>query len=320
MTTNTDAGLDLTRVEFERACSLLPPEFVWGLPVTPRLVLDVAQAALLSASKPAAQMDDVRALSEGYRRGIKDAFHSVNMINANRQGRTADETCSYIVRTLAEQVNNGETPAAPAQSGEPVLSAEVVAWRDAYQSYIEATAAYNAHLAYVREHCPFGTSVDAQYQAMNEAQRKAFSLLKPMHDALVAAPQPAQTERPALEAEIARLKAIIHTPESDDFLRGVSIEAEYQRTLHGVDDTAARFDWHQWFWVAGYLLGKALGCCKTGAGNGEKAKHHLVTTAALLMNWHNVLTGKPAASVHSNSGKAFVDLIAAQPASGVDHD
>lgn len=53
MTTTTDAGLDISRAEFERACSLLPPEFVWGLPVTPRLVLDVAEAALLSASKPA---------------------------------------------------------------------------------------------------------------------------------------------------------------------------------------------------------------------------------------------------------------------------
>jgi hypothetical protein len=74
--------------------------------------------ALLSASKPAVAQDDVRALSEGYRRGTKDAFHLVNMLNANRQGRTADETCSYIVRTLAEQVNSGEVPAAPATDTE----------------------------------------------------------------------------------------------------------------------------------------------------------------------------------------------------------
>lgn len=113
-----------------------------------------------------------------------------------------------------------------------------------------------------------------------------------------------------LEARVAELNAIIHKPESDDFLRGIAIEAEYQRQLHGVDATEARFDWHQWFWVTGYLLGKALAACKSGEDNGDKAKHHLVTTAALLNNWHNTLTGKPAASVHSNKGRSVADLIA----------
>lgn len=113
-----------------------------------------------------------------------------------------------------------------------------------------------------------------------------------------------------LETRVAELNAIIHVPESDEFLKGVSIEAEYQRQLHGVDATEARFDWHQWFWVTGYLLGKALAACKSGEDNGDKAKHHLVTTAALLNNWHNTLTGKPAASVHSNKGRSVADLIA----------
>lgn len=112
-----------------------------------------------------------------------------------------------------------------------------------------------------------------------------------------------------LEAEIARLKAIIHQPCSSEFLRGASIEAEYQRDLHGVDTTDARFDWIQWYWVCGYLLGKALAACKSGEDNGEKAKHHLITTAGLLNNWYNVLTGQPAASVHSNAGKPVADRL-----------
>ncbi|MFM0405249.1 hypothetical protein [Paraburkholderia dipogonis] len=117
-----------------------------------------------------------------------------------------------------------------------------------------------------------------------------------------------------LEARVAELNAIIHTPESDEFLKGVSIEAEYQRQLHGIDATEARFDWHQWFWVTGYLLGKALAACKSGEGDGEKAKHHLVTSAALINNWHNTLTGRPAASVNLNRGHAVADLIATEPA------
>jgi hypothetical protein len=53
-TMNTGAGLDLTKKEFERACELLPPDFFWGLPVTPRLVLDIAQAALATPQAYAA--------------------------------------------------------------------------------------------------------------------------------------------------------------------------------------------------------------------------------------------------------------------------
>lgn len=123
-----------------------------------------------------------------------------------------------------------------------------------------------------------------------------------------AAPLPAADDT---HAELRRLNAIIHSPESNEFLKGASIEAEYQRQLHGVDETDSRYDWQQWFWVTGYLLGKALAACRSGEGNGEKAKHHLVTSAALLNNWHNVLTGEPAASVHSNSGKSVAETIAA---------
>lgn len=107
-----------------------------------------------------------------------------------------------------------------------------------------------------------------------------------------------------LRKRVVELEAVICTPENNEFLKGVAIEAEYQRQKHGVDTTDGRFDWHQWFWVVGYLLGKALAACRNGsADNGEKAKHHLVTTAALIYNWHNVLIGMPAASVHSQAGE-----------------
>lgn len=119
-----------------------------------------------------------------------------------------------------------------------------------------------------------------------------------------------------LRAEVARLNTIIKHPEHDDFIRGVSIEAEYQRCLHGVDASEGRFDWHQWYWVVGYLLGKALAACKSGEGDGEKARHHLVTSAALINNWHNVLTGKAAASVHSNGAKPVADMTIHIPGNG----
>lgn len=108
--------------------------------------------------------------------------------------------------------------------------------------------------------------------------------------------------------EVARLRAVIETPENDDFIVGVSIEAEYQCRKHGVDNGLAARNWTQWLWVAGYLLNKAVAACQRD--DTEKGKHHLVTTAALLKNWHNVLIGQPAASVHSNSGQPAADTLA----------
>jgi hypothetical protein len=70
---------------------------------------------------------------EEYRRGLMEAFHVANMINANRQGRTAEETCSSIVRTLAEMVNSGEAPAAPSVAAQDERGAFEKALRETWQ-------------------------------------------------------------------------------------------------------------------------------------------------------------------------------------------
>ncbi|OBY57755.1 NUMOD4 motif-containing HNH endonuclease [Pseudomonas sp. AU12215] len=60
----------------------------------------------------------------------------------------------------------------------------VRAWFEAKEAHVNAVGAYNARLKFVREHCPFGTSVDPEYQLMEEADRKARSLVGPMFDEL----------------------------------------------------------------------------------------------------------------------------------------
>lgn len=84
-------------------------------------------------------------------------------------------------------------------------------------------------------------------------------------------------------AEIERLTAIINRPENDDFLRGVSIEAEHQRQRWGDDHDARKSGW-DWFWTIGFLSQKAAAAFE--AGNIEKAKHHCISTAALMSNMH----------------------------------
>jgi hypothetical protein len=88
--------------------------------------------------------------------------------------------------------------------------------------------------------------------------------------------------REAIRAEI------INTPETADFMAGVPLEAAHQRERWSVDHDAGKtpFDW---FWLIGYLAQKAASA--QIAGNTEKAKHHTISTAAALANWHAQLDG-----------------------------
>ncbi|WP_197962631.1 hypothetical protein [Burkholderia cenocepacia] len=92
-----------------------------------------------------------------------------------------------------------------------------------------------------------------------------------------------------LRAEVKRLNAIINSPQSGDFLRAVSTEAEHQRQRWGSSHDAGKAP-SDWFWLVGYLAGKALQAHV--AGNIEKAEHHIITTAAALENWHGQMFGR----------------------------
>ena len=98
-----------------------------------------------------------------------------------------------------------------------------------------------------------------------------------------------EKERDALKADAERLNAIVNTPQSGDFLRAVSIEAEHQRQRWGSSHDAGKAP-ADWFWLVGYLGGKALHA--HASGNIEKAEHHIITTAAACENWHKNMFGK----------------------------
>jgi hypothetical protein len=94
-----------------------------------------------------------------------------------------------------------------------------------------------------------------------------------------------------LKAEVDRLTALLNTPEVDDFARGAVLEAAHQRERWGVEHDAGKspFDW---FWLIGYLAQKAAAAAV--AGDVDKARHHTISTAAALANWHLALTGSDA--------------------------
>lgn len=92
-----------------------------------------------------------------------------------------------------------------------------------------------------------------------------------------------------MRAEIERLNSIINTPQSGDFLRAVSIEAEHQRQRWGSSHDEGKTP-ADWFWLVGYLGGKALHA--QVSGNAEKAEHHVITAAAACANWHRAMLGQ----------------------------
>jgi len=79
------------------------------------------------------------------------------------------------------------------------------------------------------------------------------------------------------------LEQLISTPEIEDFSRGVQLEAAHQVARWGRAHDRSKSA-ENWYWLLGYLAGKALRAAITG--DREKALHHCVSSAAALLNWH----------------------------------
>ena len=86
--------------------------------------------------------------------------------------------------------------------------------------------------------------------------------------------------------ELSRLHALINNPHTADFVEAVKSEAAHQRERWGVDHDAGKED-SDWFWLIGYLAGKAIRPDATP----EKRLHHIITTAAACLNWHAARAG-----------------------------
>ncbi|MGS1073058.1 hypothetical protein [Burkholderia glumae] len=96
---------------------------------------------------------------------------------------------------------------------------------------------------------------------------------------------PATADERALRAEVDRLNAIINTPQSGEFHRAVSIEAEHQRQRWAATDANKTAE--DWAATVAYLVAKAMAAC--GREHREKYEHHIITAAAALANWHLAL-------------------------------
>lgn len=81
---------------------------------------------------------------------------------------------------------------------------------------------------------------------------------------------------------------VLNSPSIHAFTEAVNIEAAHQRARWGAAHDAGKQP-EDWFWLLGYLSGKALAAAK--AGDIEKAMHHTISSAAMLANWHAAMAG-----------------------------
>lgn len=83
-------------------------------------------------------------------------------------------------------------------------------------------------------------------------------------------------------------KKELGTPEVEEFFAAVQKEALYQREHWGADHDGGKTD-ADWFWLVGYLAGKAL---HNPDGDTKKRMHRIITVAAAACNWHAAVQGK----------------------------
>lgn len=93
----------------------------------------------------------------------------------------------------------------------------------------------------------------------------------------------------AAEVELKRLQQLIDTPYTADWVEGVKLEAAHQIKRWGTDHDEGK-EPSDWYWLLGWLAGKAL--MAVLRGDLEKAKHHTISSGAVLLNWHRRMCGE----------------------------
>ena len=89
-----------------------------------------------------------------------------------------------------------------------------------------------------------------------------------------------------LREEVNRLTTLLNTPLYDDFIKAVKAEGAHQIWRWGREHDENK-EPQDWFWTIGYLSGKALRAHTDG--DSRKALHHTISTAAVLMHWHQAI-------------------------------
>ena len=86
-----------------------------------------------------------------------------------------------------------------------------------------------------------------------------------------------------LQRQVDHLSELLNEPQTANFMTAVHCEAAHQLGRWSPEHDA-RKEPQDWFWLVGYLAGKALRAHIEG--DHAKARHHTISTAAVLFHWH----------------------------------
>lgn len=121
-----------------------------------------------------------------------------------------------------------------------------------------------------------------------------FGKFKGEHDRrvseLLAANNREVERRRAAERRLSELENILNSPAVSEWHQGVRIETAHQVARWGAGHDSGKSP-EDWFWLLGYLGGKALHAAKSG--DLDKAKHHTISSGAALCNWFRALERAP---------------------------
>ena len=137
---------------------------------------------------------------------------------------------------------------------------------------------------------PDGSGLDFNHHAVNGVDQARAEFVATACNHMLAALALAHKATVQVDDanELARLRELINLPELHDFAKGVVLEAGHQRERWGSNHDAGK-EASDWFWLVGYLAGKALNAHTKG--DYRKALHHTISTAAALANWHGAIEG-----------------------------
>lgn len=107
----------------------------------------------------------------------------------------------------------------------------------------------------------------------------------------------------ALTIEKERLYGLINSPQIENFLEAIKLEAAHQRERWGSDHDAGKGD-VDWLFLVGYLGGKAVEAGKAAEliantidsrelidKHRDRRLHHIVAAGAAALNWHEARSG-----------------------------
>jgi hypothetical protein len=113
----------------------------------------------------------------------------------------------------------------------------------------------------------------------------------PLALGVLASPAATRATGSECEAELTRLRELearVNSPETLDFLEGVRLEAVHQQERWGTDGDKGKTP-EDWMWLVAFLSTKATQAARYK--DRPKYLHHIITTAAVLLNWHAYALG-----------------------------